>query len=152
MHVAGDTPLTISRPTLCSLPVETATITVVCSSGSRFTAEWTGVPLSALVEEADVPPSTTHLAISSSDGFRAVVPVMDAMEGMIAYLRDGVGIGTVDEYGNRFVSPSISGTRDVKGVTRIEPLSLSPGEDPESHEELFPDGDRFSANRYDGEN
>lgn len=37
----------------------------------------------------------------------------------------------------RFVAPAISGTRTVKRVERIEPVTLDPAEDPEGYEDLL---------------
>ncbi|MFW6385370.1 MAG: molybdopterin-dependent oxidoreductase, partial [Halodesulfurarchaeum sp.] len=76
-------------------------------------------------------------------------PVRRGIDALVAYLKDGRPIAADHDYPNRFVSPSLDGTRDVKGVSRIDHRALEPGDDPASLEDTAPDGDRFEATRFD---
>lgn len=103
-----------------------------CASGDPFEGHWRGMPLVELLSRAD--PDATHLLVESEDGFRACVPLADAVDGILAVKRvDGRGDGLP-----RLVVPSILGTRMVKRVERIETRRLSPAQDPEELERIDP--------------
>lgn len=128
-----------------------------CASGDPIPGEWRGAPVDALLDDADAPPGTTHLLVRGADGFRICLPVVDALDGVLAIERRPVGgDGTGDRGGRdtaaggypvrdqvdatglpRFVAPDISGTRTVKAVERIDPVALDPDEDPERYEDLL---------------
>ena len=147
--VSGEEPLELTSEVLASFAPETRDVTVVCATGDRHSARWTGLPVADLLERAEVPLSTTHVVIESTDEYRVAIPVRAALEGLLAYEKDGVPIGRGNDYGNRFVSGVAEGARHIKGVRRIDSAALGPKEDPERLENLFPDGERFTAHRYD---
>jgi len=103
-----------------------------CASGDEIAGPWSGVPVAELVDAADAPDGTTHLAVAAEDGYRVCVPVAAALDGLLAYRRDGGAC----EGAPRFVAPGVSGVRTVKRVARIEALELPPGADPEAREAL----------------
>lgn len=148
VYVSGSTPVCLTPSAISEFPPETKTMTVVCETGSRHTADWTGVAVARLLEAAGVPAETTHLIVTSTDGYRVAVPVRRGIDALVAYAKDGRPIAADHDYSNRFVSPSLDGTRDVKGVCRIDHRALEPGDDPTSIEERSPDGDRFRAERF----
>lgn len=150
ISVDGPRPIRLTASTIEDLEIVTESVSVVCASGDRHTADWTGVRVVDLLEAADVPMDTTHVTVESTDDYKVAVPIGDAVQAILAFLKDGVPIGEANPYGNRFVCPATEGARDIKGVSRIEHTSLSPAEDPESLENLFPEGDRFTANRFEG--
>ncbi len=147
--IVGEDPFELTRDRIAEFDGETRTVTVVCASGDRHTAEWTGIPVLDLLESAAVRPSTTHVVVESLDDYRVAIPVRAALEGLLAYAKDGEPIGRIHEYSNRFVSGAAEGARFIKGVKRIEATSVDPEEDPESLENLFPEGERFTAHRFD---
>ncbi|MFP4530122.1 MAG: molybdopterin-dependent oxidoreductase [Halodesulfurarchaeum sp.] len=147
--VVGEETFRVTPETLSSLEIETKAVEIVCATGSSYTADWLGPTAASLFEAASVPPGTTHLVVESADEYRVVVAVPEAIGGVLAYLKDGVPIGERQAYVNRFVAPGTEGARDIKGVARIEAVELEPDEDPESLENLFPEGERFTANRYE---
>ena len=147
VHISGTNPIELSQDTVGEFDPETRSITVVCASGNRHTAAWTGVRVVDLLDAAEVPAETTHVTVESSDGYRVAVPIREAIEGVLAFVKDGDPIGADHPYANRFVSPVVDGARDIKGVSRIDHTVLEPGEDPESLENIYPDGERFEANR-----
>lgn len=146
--VEGRETFDLDADTLADFDVRTESVTVVCASGNRHTADWTGVTMVDLLEAAGVPQSTTHVVVESLDEYRVAIPVREAIDGLLAFVKDGEAIGATHEYANRFVSPATEGARDIKGVSRIEHTTLRPEEDPEALENLFPDGERFTANRF----
>lgn len=149
--VEGPQTFTVSPDTLGDLEVRSRSVEIVCATGSSYTAAWTGPTVESLLDAASVSPETTHIVVESADGYRVVIPIREALGGVLSYLKDDEPIGANQEYVNRFVSPGTEGARDIKGVSRIEPVELEPGEEPESLEKLFPEGERFTANRYEKE-
>lgn len=132
----------LDRSTFDALPASTRRIEVVCNSGDRFEARWSGVALQATLEVAGIPEETTHVLVESADGYRVCVDVLASFDALIAVARDGRPLIDVDGYESRFVGEDVSGPRAVKDVRRIETVSLAPGESPESYEDLqlAPDG------------
>lgn len=103
-----------------------------CASGDEIAGPWTGVPVTDLLDAAGAPDATTHVAVTGADGYRACVPIAAALDGLLAYRRDGAAC----EGAPRFVAPGVAGVRTVKRVARIEALALSPGADAEDREDL----------------
>ena len=103
-----------------------------CSSGDPIVGRWSGIPLVELL--SDVESDATHLAAESADGFRVCIPVLDALDGILA-------VGRLDAEPNparlpRLIAPALSGTRLVKRVVEIDGERLSPSDDPGAFEEL----------------
>ncbi|ESP89696.1 sulfite oxidase-like oxidoreductase [Candidatus Halobonum tyrrellensis G22] len=69
--------------------------------------------------------------------------VASALEGLVAVERDGERLASVERYGSRFVSPDVGGERWVKGVSGIETVALTPGEDPTELEALSLDDPEY---------
>ncbi|MFB6110283.1 MAG: molybdopterin-dependent oxidoreductase [Halodesulfurarchaeum sp.] len=147
--VDGPTPVSVTADRLPDVEITTERVEIVCSTGSSHTAAWTGPTVGSLLEAADAAAETTHLVVESTDEYRVVIPIREALGGVLAYLKDDVAIGAHNEYANRFVTPETDGARDIKGVATIEPVTLDPGEDPESLENLFPEGERYTAHRVE---
>ncbi|WP_134670944.1 molybdopterin-dependent oxidoreductase [Halorussus marinus] len=103
-----------------------------CASGDEIAGPWSGIALDELLAAADPPDATTHLAVEGEDGYRACVPIADALDGLLAYRRAGAACGGAP----RFLAPGVSGVRTVKRVARIEALELPAGADPEDREAL----------------
>ncbi|MFW6383896.1 MAG: molybdopterin-dependent oxidoreductase [Halodesulfurarchaeum sp.] len=145
--VHGEDPFVVGPEILDAVGVATEEFGIVCATGHTYEAAWTGPRVGALLDLAGVDPETTHIVVESADDYRVAVPVRGALGGILAYLKDGEIIAESQEYVNRLVCPGTEGARDIKGASRIEPVTLDPGEDPESLENLFPEGERFTADR-----
>ncbi|MFC4541811.1 molybdopterin-dependent oxidoreductase [Halosolutus amylolyticus] len=139
IRIVGEERVTVSPPELADLPIRSREFEIVCDSGDRHTDRWQGVPVLDLLERASVPAETTHLLVESTDGYRVCIDVEAALEGLVAVARNGEPLTAVADYESRFVSAGTRGPRTAKDVWRIEPRSLSPGEDPDVYE-------RFDAN------
>lgn len=145
--VVGERSIRVTPELIASLPEAQLSAAVVCATGNRYEATWSGVGIDTLCDTVDAPAATTHVVVASSDGYRMAVPILDALRGVVAFEKNGRPIGEQAPYSNRFVAPAIEGARDVKGVSRIEFHVLDPGEDPERLEQVEPDDDRFEAVR-----
>lgn len=111
---------------------------IECASGERTTARFTGVVVSRLLDAVDAAPETTHLHLEARDGYRVCVPIRDALDGLVAYARDGRQIAADSPYRTRFVAPGVDGERLVKGPTHVEALELNADADPDSLENIAP--------------
>lgn len=131
--VTGDA-VSLSAFGLDSFEIVERTIELRCASGHRSTARWRGVSLLDVVERLSVPAETTHLIVTSDDGYRTCIEIRTTFEGMLALARDGILLA--DDERPRLVAPDLDGIRTVKGVTTLMPVSLPPDENPEQLEEL----------------
>lgn len=139
LRIDADGTTTVDGATLADLPTVERDLTVICASGDLEPGTWTGVAMLDLLELATVPPETTHLLVEAADGYRVCVPIEAALGGLLAFARDGESFTVAGGYESRFVASGVKGPRTVKNVARLETVALSPGEHPESYEELWPD-------------
>jgi DMSO/TMAO reductase YedYZ molybdopterin-dependent catalytic subunit len=107
------------------------TVTFDCASGERKGGRWWGIPVADLIDEAAVPGDSTHLVVEGADGHTALVEVLHALEGVLAYAEDGERFDHP-----RFVAPGVRGARCVHDVVRIEGTTLEPGADREAFETI----------------
>jgi DMSO/TMAO reductase YedYZ molybdopterin-dependent catalytic subunit len=128
---------------LRDLPRAERRCTVVCATGDRHTARWTGVSVTELLADADAPPETTHVRLESRDGYRVCVPIRDALDGIVADTKEGAPLAKRADYRTRFVAPGVDGERLVKGLRRLEALALAPDEDPDRLENVTVDAPEF---------
>jgi len=128
---------------LRELPRAERRCTVVCATGDRHTARWTGVPVTELLADAGEPPATTHVRLESRDGYRVCVPIRDALDGIVADTKEGAPLAERADYRTRFVAPGVDGERLVKGLRRLEALALAPDEDPDRLENVTLDAPEF---------
>lgn len=147
--VSGDERVVLDDQTVSDLDEESTSVDIVCASGHRYTAEWAGLPVAALVDLVGAPVDTTHLSVESRDGYRIAIPIAAGLNGLLALWKDGEPIGASNPYPNRFVARGIEGARDVKGVSKIEFHALGPGDDPDALEVVEPVDDRFASDRDD---
>jgi len=115
-----------------SFELRTASHDVVCSSGDRNAGVWRGVDVGALLERAAPADGATHLVVTGADDYRVCVPLTAALGGLLAVER----LDEADASLPRFLAPTVSGTRSVKRVRRLEPVALAPGEDRSRYEAL----------------
>ncbi|MFA9518231.1 molybdopterin-dependent oxidoreductase [Halopenitus sp. H-Gu1] len=117
---------------------------IECASGERTSGTWRGIPVRSLLLRVDAPPETTHVSVTGADGYSVMVEIRSALDGLLAFGRDGVPLADRDEASPRFVAPDVDGSRAVAGVVEMEAISLDPDADPESFEVLWPDTDAES--------
>ncbi|MFW5918575.1 MAG: molybdopterin-dependent oxidoreductase [archaeon] len=145
--VVGERELRLTAETVEPFETTARTIEVVCATGNRYVAEWRGIGIGDLCDAVDAPLEITHLVVESRDGYRIAVPILDGVDGVLAFEKDGRPVGETNPYHNRFVAPDVEGERDVKGVSRIEFHALDPDDDPDALEQVEPDDDRYEADR-----
>ena len=95
-----------------------------CASNGSFGGRWRGILIRDLLEQA--PPETTHVRVWSADEYRTTVPIVDALDAVIA-------IGRLDAPTDglpRRVGEELDSADTVQSVVHIEAVSLPPGVDP----------------------
>lgn len=118
--------------------------TIRCATGERTTDSWTGVPVTDLLHGVEAPAETTHLRVESDDGYAICVPVADALDGIVAFERDGEPLQETQPYALRFLAAEIDGERLVKGVQRVDLLSLPGDADPDQYETVTLDDPEYA--------
>lgn len=146
-------PLTLSYRSLREMPSETRTATLECAGNSRVflvpavpgaqwelgavgNAEWTGVPLAALLERAGIAPDAREIVLEGADrgipaepptppgpiSYARSLPLNKALHGevLIAYQMNGRDIPRDHGYPVRAIVPGHFGMASVKWLTRID--------------------------------
>jgi sulfane dehydrogenase subunit SoxC len=108
-------------------------------------AEWTGVKLSMLLDQAGVDPAATWMIAESADGagMSRSVPVWKAMDdAMIALYQNGESLRPEQGFPMRLLLPGFEGNTNVKWIRRLK-LTTSPiyaRDETSRYTELMPDG------------
>lgn len=152
LEVGGlvDRPLSLSSRDLMSLPSQTKVVTLECAGNGRSlleprvsgeqwnlgavsTAEWTGVPLSEVLDRAGVRSEGQHLVFRGADSgkvnehsdpirFERGLPIDEARssEAMLAYAMNGEPLPLHHGYPLRLIVPGWYAVASVKWLTDIE--------------------------------
>jgi DMSO/TMAO reductase YedYZ molybdopterin-dependent catalytic subunit len=86
------------------------------------TAEWTGLPLRELLEEAGVDPKAVDIVFRAADGYDDSIPLAQAMHPTTLLVTGMNGEPLPPDHGfpARLIVPPIYGMKNVKWVERIE--------------------------------
>jgi len=150
LRVAGNVarPLELSLDDIRSRPPQTMAVTLECAGNGRArllprpisqpwlneavsTAEWTGAPLAAILEDAGVKPDTVELVFTGADhgtekgyehDYARSLAVADALrpEVLLAYEMNGRPLEPQHGFPLRLVVPGWYGMTHVKWLSRIE--------------------------------
>jgi sulfoxide reductase catalytic subunit YedY len=117
-----DTPLSLSYEDLLSRPQVTETVLLICPGFFWDNAEWTGTPLSLILEEAGLSPEAAKVRLEAGDGYAQTLSLEDAMaEGVfLAYEVNGETLPTDHGYPIRLVARDQYGYEWVKWLEKIE--------------------------------
>lgn len=113
--------------------------------GLISTAEWTGIPLSVLLDEAGVKPSGRWLLAEGADaaGMSRSIPMEKALDdAMIALYQNGEPVRPEQGYPMRLVIPGFEGNMNVKWLRRLK-VTAEPTytkDETSKYTELLPDG------------
>jgi DMSO/TMAO reductase YedYZ molybdopterin-dependent catalytic subunit len=90
------------------------------------TAEWTGLPLRELLEEAGVDPKAVDIVFRAADGYDDSIPLAQAMHPTTLLVTGMNGEPLPPDHGfpARLIVPPIYGMKNVKWVERIEAVDL----------------------------
>lgn len=163
IHGLVDRPLIFSLETLMRYPMENHIRFVECAGNSGGAsqgapqapvqmihglvscAEWTGVPLSVLLDEAGVKPEADWILAEGADAaaMSRSIPLEKALDDtLLALYQNGEPIRPEQGYPMRLVVPGFQGNLNVKWVRRIQ-LTNGPThtkDETSKYTELMPDG------------
>ena len=119
--------------------------TVQFTHGLTSTSEWTGVPLSTILNEAGLQPGAKWLLAEGGDAAAMTrsIPIDKAMKDcLLAYGQNGEAIRPEQGYPLRLIVPGFEGNINIKWLRRIE-VSDAPfmtREETSKYTDLLPDG------------
>ena len=115
---------------LTALPLTKQDTTLECISnqvgdGLISNAEWTGVPLRDLLNRAVLKPGIKRVLFRAVDGYTDTIPLDKALEPttLVAYRMNGQPLPHHHGYPVRIIVPGRFGEKNVKWITRIEPIA-----------------------------
>jgi DMSO/TMAO reductase YedYZ molybdopterin-dependent catalytic subunit len=87
-------------------------------------AEWTGIPLRKILEQAGVKDGVADISLHAEDDYSDSIPLEKAMEDnvILAYEINGEPLPDEHGYPLRLIVPGIYGMKHVKWINRIEPV------------------------------
>jgi DMSO/TMAO reductase YedYZ molybdopterin-dependent catalytic subunit len=117
-----ENPLSLSYEDLLSRPQVTEEVLLICPGFFWDNAEWTGTPLSLILEEAGVSPEASYIHIKAGDSYARRIALEDAMaDGVfLAYEVNGETLPTEHGYPIRLVARHQYGNVWVKWIEHIE--------------------------------
>jgi DMSO/TMAO reductase YedYZ molybdopterin-dependent catalytic subunit len=141
-------PLELDFDSLTSLPTVTVRVTLECAGNGRAllsprpvsqpwlveavgTADWTGVPLSALLDDAEVLDDAVDVVFAGADhgterdveqDYQRSLPIADAYDLLVAYEMNGQPLPPQHGYPVRLVAPGWYGMAHVKWLRSIDVL------------------------------
>jgi len=120
-----ENPLSLSYDEVLSFPQVTETVLLICPGFFWDNAEWTGTPLSLILEEAGLSPDASTVRLTAGDGYSQNLSLEEAMaDGVfLAYEVNGGTLPPDHGYPIRLVARHQFGSRWVKWVERIEVLA-----------------------------
>ena len=111
----------LSRPTVSEI------VTLECVGNgvgdeSIGTAEWNGVSLKTLLDEAGVESNAYDVVLRAADGYSDSISIERAMHGdvLVAHQMNGVTLPTGHGYPARIIVPGVYGMKHVQWLTEIE--------------------------------
>ena len=99
-------------------------LTVQDTHGLISTSEWTGVPLSFILEQVGATRAATWMLAEGADGAAVdrSVPLIDAVlrDGMLAYAQNGEPLRPTNGYPLRLLLPGFEGNMNIKWLRRLK--------------------------------
>ena len=163
IHGMVDRPLSLSMADIRRLPSVTRTLVLECggNSGGEWGAtpgpdvqrsyglvscsEWTGVPLSLILEEVGVRPGATWIIAEGADACRMMrsIPIAKALgDSLLAYGQNGEAMRPSQGYPLRLINPGWEGNTNVKWLHSLK-LTDQPymaRDETSKYSDLMPDG------------
>jgi DMSO/TMAO reductase YedYZ molybdopterin-dependent catalytic subunit len=125
------TPLTFSYDDIAARATTHNITTLSCISNElngdlAGTAEWTGLPLRDLLQEAGIDPATVDVVFRAADGYDDSIPFAQAMAPTTLLVTGMNGEPLPPDHGfpARLIVPPIYGMKNVKWVERIEAVDI----------------------------
>ena len=124
LDVSGlvNTPLSLSYAQIQSLPSVTVSMEIVCPGTLDEWDNWTGVPLSTLLNFAGLSPEASEVILRGMDGYFVQLPLATVMDRgvILAYRMNGLVLSPDRGYPLRLVVSGSEGADWLRWVTAIE--------------------------------
>jgi DMSO/TMAO reductase YedYZ molybdopterin-dependent catalytic subunit len=139
VHGLVKEPQAISLPQLMRMRGETIPATLECAGNGRSlfkppiegeqwalgavsSAEWTGIPIFDVLDQAGIEPRATHLVFRGADGFERALSIEEAHEEplLLAFGMNGEPLPPMHGYPLRAIVPAWYAVASVKWLTEIE--------------------------------
>jgi hypothetical protein len=116
------TPLSLSYAQIQSLPSVTVSVEIVCPGTLDEWDNWTGVPLSTLLNSAGLSPEAGEVILRGIDGYFVQLPLATVMDRgvILAYRMNGLSLSPDRGYPLRLVVGGSEGSDWLRWVTAIE--------------------------------
>ena len=119
-----ETPLSLTYEEVLAYPSVTEVVLLICLGFFADNAEWTGVPVTALLEKAGIKPEAKTVVFQDIAGsYKKELPLEDIMGNdsiFLAHTVDGQTLPAEDGYPLRLVAKGKYGSYWVKWVASIE--------------------------------
>jgi len=120
-------PLTLTHADLLARPAVAQIVTLECvgngvAADAISTAEWKGLPLKALLDEAGASSQAVDVIFRAADGYSDSIPLARARAGdvLVAHTMNGVPLPRGHGFPARMIVPGIYGMKNVQWLTEIE--------------------------------
>ncbi len=124
LNVTGlvNNPTALSYAQILSLPAVTLKVGIYCPSVTRAADDWTGVPLSTILNAAGLTPDATEVYLIGADGYFTVLKLQYALASdvFLAYRTNGQALTEERGYPLRLIDGGNNGQDWVRWVTKIE--------------------------------
>ena len=121
---AGENPLTLTYADILARPVVSEVVLLICPGVFADNAEWSGVPLSLILNEAKFKPEAADVRFTSGDGYTFRIPLTTAMAdgAFLAYKVNGQPLPSEHGFPLRLVVRGEYGSACVKWLVNITVL------------------------------
>ena len=115
-------PQTLTYAQILALPSTTQTVEIACPDVIDETDQWTGVPLSTLLNAAGLMPESSEVVLTGADGYYIVLPLETVLDKgvFLAYQINGQALSEDRGYPLRLVVTGMDGGDWLRWVTNIE--------------------------------
>ena len=120
-------PLTLAYLQLTARQTVSEIVTLECvgngvAADAISTAQWEGIPLKTLLEEAGASSQGVDVVFRAADGYSDSIPLARVMQGdvLVAHRMNGVVLPREHGYPARIIAPGIYGMKNVQWLTEIE--------------------------------
>ena len=121
--------MALDYETFTAMPTQQQYCTLQCISNEVGgdligNALWEGVPLWNLLLQAGIKPGVKDIVLHAADGYQESIPVEKAQDPnvIVAFRMNGATLPNNHGFPARLVVPNIYGMKNVKWLTRIEPV------------------------------
>ena len=124
LNVTGlvNNPSALSYAQILSWPAVTLKVGIYCPSVTRAADEWTGVPLSTILNAAGLTPVATEIYLIGADGYYTVLTLQSAFASdvFLAYQTNGQSLTEERGYPLRLIDGGSDGQDWIRWITNIE--------------------------------